>query len=848
MIVWALLACGGSDTMLPAEPAPPLSLVEPLGPGQVRAGVVTDPAALFGGTSAEGRVGDVKMYNDRVQFIIQGVRDSSFYVSTGGTVVDADLVRQGHPGQDTIDELSPMFGLGRVLSPTNVEVTSDGATGEAVVRITGDEAPLGLIEGALESPGFVPPLGLTLTTEYRLAADSWLLEMRSKATAGDSEVTLALGDLMIVAPEVSDVWHPGSGMETGGDDPFLWSGFQGRAGAPAVALVAEEGAPLTASGAELLTELADMAVGFGPTVELAPGESIEWVRHLGVAPDHATISDAALQLAGTPTETVSALVTAPDGPVEGARVNLLADDRPLTVALTDAEGRFTAQVPAGATVSWIVDGRGDGLFLDIPPGSGPYAPYAAPEVRAAQLDAFTDGAAGAALARGRGVATSEAPLTLQQPGTLSIQSSDGLPFAARLAPRDPGPSVDERVVLERPDGLTAAGWSRDGDLVLTAPPGTYDLTVWRGLRYSYDSQEVTLIAGQDQSVNVILTKQVDHAGWILGDPHQHAAPSGDADIPMADRLIGSAAVGLQVHFGTDHDHVADYRPLSEALGLQPTLRSVVSDEVSPPLRGHFNAYPLDPTDDANGGAWSWWAEIVADTESLVDAIQARHGNDVVLQSNHPTDNGMAELSGWSPGRVGDPDRWTDRFGAVEVLNAGEHERFTDFYYDMIGRGILVAPTGVSDAHGHFSGHLGLSGTWFGIGSDDVADWSDDALIEAMRARRTIAGLGVFLDCSIDPGSLVNAGTVVEVEARTADWITVDRLHLLQDGVITETVEGRSARFMLDPTRDAYFVVIAEGDSPMSPISGRTPWAMTSAWLVDVGSDGWSAPLPPLALD
>ena len=65
----------------------------------------------------------------------------------------------------------------------------------------------------------------------------------------------------------------------------------------------------------------------------------------------------------------------------------------------------------------------------------------------------------------------------------------------------------------------------------------------------------------------MLPKAFEHPGWVLGDPHSHGSPSSDGALPMEDRLIVHAGVGLQVHFGTDHDHLADYRPLLAPLGL-----------------------------------------------------------------------------------------------------------------------------------------------------------------------------------------------------------------------------------------------------------------------------------------
>ena len=69
MSLLLLLACRPDETTPPKGKTP--DLTERLGEGEVRAGVVTDEAALFGGVSAEGKAGDVKIYNDRAQFVIQ---------------------------------------------------------------------------------------------------------------------------------------------------------------------------------------------------------------------------------------------------------------------------------------------------------------------------------------------------------------------------------------------------------------------------------------------------------------------------------------------------------------------------------------------------------------------------------------------------------------------------------------------------------------------------------------------------------------------------------------------------------------------------------------------------------
>jgi hypothetical protein len=844
-----LLACRDRD---PAPPVPvtedvDVDLVSPLGPGEVRAGVITDEAALFGGISAEGRCGDLKIYNDRVRFVIQAARPGSFYLPEGGGVLDADVVRpDGVVGRDLVEEWTTMFGLGRVLVPEQVEVVADGSDGgEAVVRVTGYEGPLGLLEGALEAPGFVPPLGLEMSVEYRLRPDSWLLEVTSTATATTGPATLGIGDMLMGSDELVSPWLPGTGLASAGGEPRPWSGYVADRNDVAMVIAAPAGAELELAGAQVLTELASMVLGFGPSVTLEPGDSVSWTRLWGVGPDMATLTGAVLEARGEPTQQVEGTVTAADGPVAGARVVVDVDGAPYTAAVTRDDGTFLAAVPPGE-VALLAEGRGPAMFLDLPPGAASVSAYSAAPVREQGLAALRDGAVAVPLAQGRGVGTPDDPLVLGVPATLSVASGDGLPFTVRVRFVEPDAPTDEARVPARPDGLAAAGWARDGAIELPVEPGTYDVLVHRGPRYELHEERITLEAGARVEVSASLPAAFAHPGWVLGDPHSHAAPSPDSSIPMEDRLIVAGAVGFQVHFGTDHDHLADYRPLLAPLGLEGVLRSVVADEVSPPVRGHFNIYPVTPDpEQPNNGAWLWWTEIPESTEGFVARLRERHGQDFVLQVNHPTDNGMASAAGWSPGAVSRPDFWTDEFEAIEVLNSGEYDDFLPLWIDLTSRGHRAAPIGVSDSHSHFRGHLGWSATWLQVGTDDPVQTTDEALAASVREGRVVAMRGPFLEVDPLPGATVAPGAEVSVTVKAASWVRVDRLRLLRDGVEAQVVEGTSATFALEPEADAWYAVIAEGDEQMQPVTSDTPWALAGPWRVDVGGDGWTPPLPPL---
>jgi hypothetical protein len=424
-----------------------------------------------------------------------------------------------------------------------------------------------------------------------------------------------------------------------------------------------------------------------------------------------------------------------------------------------------------------------------------------------------------------------------------VSAADGLPFEVRVfgAPAE----SDPRLVTASHAGTLALAWAADGQVALPVPAGEVRVEVHRGIRYERDEHTVTLSPGVETHLDVELPAAYTHDGWLLGDPHSHAAPSPDGLVMMEDRLLSSAAVGLQVHFGTDHDHIVDYRPLVAQMGLDPVLRSVVATEVSSVIRGHMNAYPLvrDPS-APNGGAVRWWNSVPETTEDLVDDVLAM-GPDVFVQANHPMSMGLASAAGWSTGEIANGTRWSEQLQLLEVNNGGKIERELDLFLDLVSRGYAITPVSVSDSHGATTGGLGLNATFIGTGGP-LAEFDDDALVTALTARRVVASRGPFLALSVPPGSLITGGADLTVQSLAPSWMKVDRLVLMRGADVDQIVEGTQATFSLRPGSDHVYTVIAEGDTAMGgPWGSTTPWAMASPIYVDVAGDGWTPPLAPL---
>lgn len=862
-----LLAC---HSLVPSKPAPPApDLTERLGADQVRAGTVTDVAALFNGISAEGAVGDVKIYNDRVAFVIEAPGDSSFYGDYGGGLIDADLVRpEGQPGRDLIDDMWVMAGVGRVLQAETVEVISDGSDGAAHVRVSGWGEPLLLLTGALESPDLIADLDLWMVTDYVLRPGAWSVEITTTVeNRGTDEQLLAVGDAIYRSLESCSAWWPHAGFDADLAEDGDLVGLIGDHNELALTLTDDDGGFTQGSTGTLLSALGDIVSGFQPTTTLPAGGTVTWTRHLGVAPDLATLAGEQLVRRGAATSTLTGTVTADGAGVAGARVHVLdAQDRPISLAITDSAGAWTATVEAtadNASPRFVATGRSPGYRYDLPDGYAPMSPYAPrPEEVLTSLSA---GAPPVAFAEGYGVSapTSEPTLSLVPPGRLAVTVDDGGPALARLCflAGDPVPE-DERLYPGRPSGCSALLYLVDGQAEIVVEPGEYTLMVHRGVRHEVDTQDVVVVSGELTSVSTSVPLAWDLPGLIIGDPHNHASPSGDGSVPMAERLLTVAANGIDVHFGTDHDHVADYRPLLAPIGLDGVLTSVVADEVSPVLRGHFNAWPatLDPT-AANGGAPRWWQGYV-DTEEIFGWMRDLVG-DGVISANHPVgSSGMFSFADydWEEGEIGSPDAWSADFDAMEVLNSGDWAENLPPYLDLVRRGHPVTALGVSDSHGPTSGHIGLSHTFFLVDEADVSspEAVTAALVDAVRRRATAVSFGPYVDVRVNgnlaAGTTIAAGSNLDVVVYAPSWIPVETVTLWQDGEVVSSAPcvGAAptpceANFPLNPENDASYVVIASSSStPMTgPHAGQLAWGLAGAVFVDTAGDGWTPPRAPL---
>ncbi len=866
LLATLFLSCG-----TPQEQRRSLDLSRRLGAGEVLAGEVTRETALFGGASAEGQLGDFKIYNDRVRFIIQGARSGGYYVEYGGGILDADIVRAwGQQGMDMLDEHAVMAGLGRLMKAEKVQVINDGTNGKAaILRVTGQTAPMQLLTGAVENMEMVPERDATLTTDYILEPDSWLLELQTTLEWNDQTTTISTVDMAFMGYEVAESYFPGVGLGEG-PTQFGWAGGVGQRNELALAIMQSDGDFVANAMLQSISSMAPVIMGTNLPVTLSDGDTHSWSRYIGVAKDFATLTDAWHAARGESVQTIGGSVTGSGALIEGARVHVLdADENPLTFALSGSDGTWTADVPTGIDTKVQATGRGPSVHYDLPPGAGWYSPYSTDSVRQASLQTLGRGARARPNAEGYGTSTRETgtantPLVLTPPGMLQVKIADGGPAVVRVNFANGDPKVvDGGLVPERPSGAMAWLYIKDGQGSVPIEPGTYEVVVHRGGRYSYHSETIEIGSNETVDISATLVAETIRPEIFTADPHAHAGPSGDGKIPMEGRLVNHAAHGIDIHFGTDHDHIVDYRPLLAPLSLDGVLGSVVACEVSPVLRGHFNAYPLaEDRDTPNNGALAWyqtWREWLT-TAGLFEAIRENPSDgEILIQANHPVGTGgLFGSAHYNPetGVVGSKEMWSPDFDAVEVLNNGHNADYLLYYMDVVSRGLNPTPVGVSDSHSHRGG-VGSAFTYVRIPIDTVGELEHDHIRDAWKEGGTVASTGPLIEARVSgvwaPGLTFDGPVTVKLKVWAPDWMVIDGVNIYRNTELVETLTADGdaplhlvTEVTLDPDEDAVYFFEVSSSQDMSPVyPGAYPWALTAGIKVDVDGGKWRAPLPSI---
>ena len=841
------LATAGCDTADPVSPdddtpaddtpTPVPPLAETLEPGTVRAGVVTDPTELLAGPKASGQVGDLKIYNAHVAFVIEAARHTSGYRYWGGTPVDVALLDgAGGAIEDLFGEVIPTWNL-TILHPDTVEVVDDGAeSGVAHVRATGVTGPF---DWATQNK-FVffelTPTALEVVYDYRLGPDDTALEFTATLTQTSAE------PLLVDAPFVLSMhgdgvfpWVPGAGFEAAWGTPVPYVGVAGRDLAYAFVSETDDLASFVDYASITILQQDPFEVPGGGTVTRRYWLTVTDQGPTGLDEARRALlgEDAGVPLTGSVT-------LPPDVLVETAWVAAWADDVPVSLGPVRSDGTFELFVEPGAHTlrAHAYDhARGPAVDVDVgPAGAGPVE-LSVPAAAILEIDVVD--AAGAETA-GR--------VTVVRTGP------NEEPEAAVL----PWPKVNWNPTV------TAFGYALPGEgaVAIRVPGDTdYELTATRGFTAELDTVTLSPAAGEVATATLTVEEVVDTTGWVAADFHVHAGGSWDSHEPPAARAREAVCEGLDVPVLTDHGQAGGLDEVAALAGVADALAAPAGQEVTSFLYGHFNVFPLD-VDEAlpNRGAVY---PLDKGPLALFDAIATQgSGAERIVQINHPrngTLGGYFDHVGFSSttGDVALDDEWTlDGWHAIEVFNGscggGQNLQTLDDWVALTNLGHRKVLSSGSDSHSP-GVPMGMPRNYVEL---PLADAQADvqALVEAVRGRRMVVSCGPFVRFSATDGAGLGdlADTAAfDVHVEAPSWMAVHELRLLENGAVIETIplEGDdpvvrySGTLTAAPTADAWYAVEVVGSGSLAPVSwSGEPYALTNPIEVDADGDGaWTPP-------
>jgi hypothetical protein len=929
----------------PAFPAP--------GQGFARAVTITTEGQRIGGPLGRSDIGDYLMWNDKIQVaILRPGRHAYNAVGIyGGNIIDADLHRSDGSERDSFEVMATGVNLETTANYTSVTVLNDGTNGmPAVIRATGPDDLLDFINPSTTIADFgftFPPsaddvdLPIDIQTDYILEAGTNYVRVETTVTnTGVPALDIFMGEYINGSGEIElfqPVYGFGEPLVTtscnassylactvdGGPttcDRCNYNAYSGEDGASGVSYglihsyngttsFSVSGVNVPLYSRESVSTLIGVA---GPNFHIEPtgmaGDSITVTRYFAIGDGTvASITSTRNEIFAFSNGTIQGTVTSGGQPVADADVAVrTAPFGNFAGALTynvinhfrtAADGTYAGTLPPG---DYTLDVNKDGRLAGAPTG----APVT-----------VTAGA------------TSTQDLTLPAPGILRVTVTDenSDPIAAKLqvVGFDPSPPVNNTQSIlglinnttgvfgdegGSKDGLvhgiaSVAFIDRDGDSGdVEVEPGTYQVVVSHGTRYSIATQNVAISAGVTTNVALEIAQVVPTPGYISGDWHVHSIDSADSEVTTAERVATEVAEGMDFFTPSDHEVRVDFTSVIADLGVSDLIATAPSEEITTFDYGHFNSWPVtvDPGQLSGGGVDHGRAGVAAGQDfpslgnyglSPAEIFAAAHADPKsnLIQINHMDsffntagldidtaegDTGPPQSHQDVNTRRLDPaitNAWDPGFDALEVWigTNGRNGIVGDFFgqnlgdwVNLINQGFFHTGVASSDTHQRRTTQINAR-SYVASAVTDPGLLAAQAETLAMNVveGRVVGTNGPFVEFSVDAASTAqtaglaigeptliatNDGEVdVTVSVKSPLWAEFDTIELL--------VNNAPQRYDNDSdagTRDRYRVIAdfsqsAPGDFTISTvndfplITGASHFEATATFnLTGLTSDVW----------
>jgi hypothetical protein len=383
--------------------------------------------------------------------------------------------------------------------------------------------------------------------------------------------------------------------------------------------------------------------------------------------------------------------------------------------------------------------------------------------------------------------------------------------------------------------------------------GDYFFYATRGMEWSRAQQKISVKHGKTTEVKLAIRREVDTKGFVAADTHIHTLTfSGHGDASVEERMVTLAGEGVELAISTDHNHQTDYRPYQQKLGLNEYFTPVTGNEVTTKI-GHFNGFPLPPSEDIPDFKETNWVK-------LVDGIRAKGAKVVILNHPHWDKLPALEIQGFNHVTGERASGAAVTFDAMELCNSttlvsnlltlcGDWFRFLNY-------GERVAVVGSSDTHS-VDDPVGQGRTYIRSSTDEAAKIDVDEACKNILAGDMSVSMGIFAEATVNGRFKMGQvapmdGSPIKVQLRVAapSWVKPQRALVFLNGSLVgeqtvKVINGKATDQVLEfsipaPRHDAYVVCVVLGEPVKAPCwETLDPYTMAASnpIYLDADNDG-----------
>ncbi|PQA89339.1 CehA/McbA family metallohydrolase [Hyphococcus luteus] len=441
----------------------------------------------------------------------------------------------------------------------------------------------------------------------------------------------------------------------------------------------------------------------------------------------------------------------------------------------------------------------------------------------------------------------------QAPARVSVKGPDGRYYAP------------DGVMIHADDGYDRAFsasepryFHSDGESFIVVPPGTSEITIWRGVRYGTETVKVAVERDKTAIATATLKPLLNanaFDGWLSGDVHVHMNYGGAYRMTPAKLAKQADAEDLDLVFNlivNKEQRIPDIDYFSpEAFSPEGSDATILNgQEYHTSLWGHLGLIGLK------------------DHYLLGDYVAYPK---TALHSYYPDNTTVADLAHAQGALVGyvhpfdapAPDPFSERklshalpvnaalgkMDYIEIVGFSDPLATESVWHKLLNTGLRIPAAGGTDAMTNYSslrGPLGLNRTLVDAAASDDPQEEVENFMTALKAGKSIATNGPLVSLTLDgaePGDELKRGKgrhTFKYKAALASIAPVSSLDIIVNGDVAQSIplseDGKSASVEGELTLDASAWVtlraVSETSSPL--VFDAYPYATTSPIYVAIG--------------